>query len=81
MTIKLGPDGRVLIPVELRRALDLEPGMALVARVDDDRLVLERRDTVLRRLQELFDVVPPEVSIVDELLAERRREAARDAGG
>ncbi|MEX0630213.1 MAG: AbrB/MazE/SpoVT family DNA-binding domain-containing protein [Chloroflexota bacterium] len=79
LTVRVGPDGRILVPVELRRELGLQPGMPLVARVEDDRLVLERRETVLRRLQSLFGAIPEGVSLADELVAERRREAEREA--
>ncbi|HET6381230.1 MAG TPA: AbrB/MazE/SpoVT family DNA-binding domain-containing protein [candidate division Zixibacteria bacterium] len=77
MALKMGPDGRVLVPAELRRQLGLEPGTTLAARVEDDRLILERRDRVLHRLQERFAAIPPGVSLVDELLEDRRREVQR----
>lgn len=80
MTVRVGPDGRILVPVELRRQLGLTAGTPLVAHVEDDRLVLERRDGVLKRLQAQFAAVPPEVSLVDELIADRLREAEREAG-
>lgn len=53
-------------------------GEPLVARVDDGRLILERRADVLRRAQDRFAAVTPGVSLVDELLAERRAEVARE---
>jgi len=80
LTVTVGPDGRILVPVELRRTLGLQPGTRLVARVEDGRLVLEGREVVLRRLQAQFEAIPPEVSLVDELIAERRREAERESG-
>lgn len=79
LTTKVGPDGRVLVPVELRRELGLEPGATVVARSDGDRLILESRDVILRRIQDRFtSAVPDGVSLVDELLEDRRREAARE---
>jgi AbrB family looped-hinge helix DNA binding protein len=78
LTTKVGPDGRVLVPVELRRELGLEPGEPLVASVQDGRLVLESREAVLRRLRRRFGKVSREVSLVDELIADRRREARRE---
>ncbi len=75
----MGPDGRVLIPVELRRELTLGPGETLVARVEDDRLVLQSRDAMLRLVQERFRAaIPRDVSLADELIEERRRQAARE---
>ena len=72
----MGPQGRVVIPVELRRALGLEPGEVLVGRVEHERLVLERRATILGRLQARFKrVVPDGMVLSEELLADRRRES------
>jgi len=74
--VRLGPQGRAVIPAELRRELGLTTGAELVAWVEDDRLVLRRREDVERELWDLFSDVP--VSMSEELLAERRREAARE---
>ena len=79
--IQVGPQGRVVIPARLRQTLGLKPGDRLVAGVDGQRLILERRDEVLARLQASFaDAVPAGVSLVDELIAERRAEASRESG-
>lgn len=81
-TLIIGPQGRVVIPADLRRHLGFEPGQAVVARVEDGRLVLERREQVLRRLRdELRGSMPEGTSAVDALIAERREEARREAGG
>jgi len=78
--LRIGPQGRVVIPAELRRELGLEPGETLVARVESRRLVLERGGEILARLRsELRDATRPGTSMVDELLTERRREARREA--
>jgi AbrB family looped-hinge helix DNA binding protein len=77
--VRVGPQGRVVIPARLRDALHLGTGEVLVAHVDGDRLVLERREAVLDRLRTAFGAaVPRTVSLVDELLADRREEAARE---
>jgi len=55
------------------------PGETLVARVDDGRLVLETREHILARVRSWFAQVPRDVSLVDELIAERREEARREA--
>jgi bifunctional DNA-binding transcriptional regulator/antitoxin component of YhaV-PrlF toxin-antitoxin module len=79
LTVRFGPDGRVLVPVELRRALGVTPGEQLVARVHDRQLVIERREDALRRVQGRFAHVPADVSLADELIEDRRREAAPEA--
>jgi bifunctional DNA-binding transcriptional regulator/antitoxin component of YhaV-PrlF toxin-antitoxin module len=79
LTVRFGPDGRVLVPVELRRALGVTPGEPLIARVLDRQLVIERREDALRRLKGRFANLPAGVSLADELIEDRRREAAAEA--
>ena len=76
--VTVGPQGRLVVPAPLRRRLGIEAGDVLIARAEDDRLVLERRDAVLARVRTLFVVVPAEVSMVDELIAERREDSNRE---
>ena len=79
LTVRFGPDGRVLVPVELRRTLGVTPGEPLVARVLDRQLIIERREDALRRIQARFVSVPAGVSLADELIEDRHREAAGDS--
>lgn len=68
-----------MIPVNLRLAMGLEEGETLVARVEENRLVLERPRAALARLQRAFrEAVPEGVSLADELVAERRAEVRRE---
>ncbi len=69
-----------MIPAALRKALKIKPGDRLVARKVGESLVLERRETVERRLRERFRHIPRDVSLADELIAERRTEAEREEG-
>jgi AbrB family looped-hinge helix DNA binding protein len=77
-TLRLGRQGRLVIPADLRRKLGLNDGDELVARDEDGRLVIEPRSAVLTRIRRRLQALPPEVSLVDDLLAERRREAQRE---
>jgi AbrB family looped-hinge helix DNA binding protein len=72
--------GRVVIPAALRAQLDMREGDQLIWRVDGDQLVVTTRRAQLRKAQAMFrQVVPPDApSVVDELIAERRAEAARE---
>jgi AbrB family looped-hinge helix DNA binding protein len=75
----LGAQGRVVIPAALRQAAGFKPGDTLIARVErDGRLVLETRESLLAGIQALFSHIPPGVSLAEELIAERRAEAARE---
>jgi antitoxin PrlF len=76
--LRVGEQGRIVIPVEIRRALSIDIGSTLVARVEKDKLILEKRDAVLQRLQSRFKKIPTGVSLADELIAERRAEAAHE---
>lgn len=77
--LKMSREGRILIPAHLRRRLGMKPDSELVARVEDGRLVLESKSNILRRLQARFAHLAESVSLADELIADRRRDAALDA--
>ncbi|MCY4213897.1 MAG: AbrB/MazE/SpoVT family DNA-binding domain-containing protein [Gammaproteobacteria bacterium] len=74
--VRLGPQGRLLVPAAVRRALGFQPGDALIARVEAERLVVEKAAAVERRLHEYFRKFEGR-SLADELIVERREEAAR----
>lgn len=78
--ITIGRQGRMVIPAKLRRSLNIQQGDAFTAHIEDDRLILESRETVLKRIKDRFSHVPREVSMVDDLI-EERREAGRKEGG
>ncbi len=76
--VQIGAQGRVVIPASLRKSLNLQVGDRLIARREGNRLVLERRDAIEQRLWALFSHIPRDVSLVDELIGERREEAQRE---
>lgn len=76
--VHLGNQGRLVIPVALRRALGFEAGDALIARTEDGRLVLEKPETIKLRLKSRFSQLPKDRSLALELIAERREEAKRE---
>jgi bifunctional DNA-binding transcriptional regulator/antitoxin component of YhaV-PrlF toxin-antitoxin module len=77
--VRLGPQGRLVVPVELRRELSLHEGSDLTIRSDGHRLILEPRAEVLRRLRGRFDSATKDgISLADEVLADRREEARRE---
>lgn len=78
----MASNGRLVVPAELRRHLGLEGGGTLVARVEGGRIVLEPYSAVVRRVQGYFSrFKDPGRSLVDELIADRRAEAAREDAG
>jgi AbrB family looped-hinge helix DNA binding protein len=74
-TVAVGPQGRLVIPSEIRRQMGISPGDVLVAIVEDHRLTLEKRDAVFERLRQRFAHIPAGVSLAAEIIAERRRDA------
>ncbi len=77
--VRLGPDGRVVIPAAFRDALALKDGDVMIASLEDGELRLATMAAVARRVQAIVrQFVPEGVSLSDELIAERRREAARE---
>jgi len=76
--VAVGPQGRLVIPSTIRREMGIAAGDVLVASLEGDRLVLEKREAILKRLKQLFQSIPPDVSLADELIAERRAEALRE---
>jgi len=50
----------------------------LSARVEENRLVLEKREHILARLKARFRAVPQSVGLADELIEQRRTEARRE---
>jgi AbrB family looped-hinge helix DNA binding protein len=77
--VRVNKQGRVVIPAAFRQALGITPGEELIARVEAAGLVLEKFETVERRLLARFAHLPSKPSVVDELLAERREAARREA--
>lgn len=80
--LKLGPDGRVLIPADWRQAMELKDNDTLVAHLEDGVLRLHGSSVGLSKAQAILRrFVPEGVSLADELIEDRRREAAAEAAG
>ncbi len=78
--VTVDEEGQLVLPETIRQAMHLSTGDTLVARLEGERLVLEKPSAVLEGLKTRFAGLPPGVSLADELIAERREEAAREAG-
>ncbi|OLM28650.1 hypothetical protein Ae717Ps2_6246 [Pseudonocardia sp. Ae717_Ps2] len=74
-------DGRILIPAQVRRDLGLAAGSTLLLSVEDGRVVMESRAQLVARMRREIAAEwqgDPQDSVADELLAERRAEAATE---
>ncbi|MBI1866005.1 MAG: AbrB family transcriptional regulator [Nitrospirae bacterium] len=66
-----------MIPTRIRKQAGLSGGDALVVWVEDDRIVLRRREQVEEELWRQFEGVKKSLS--SDLIADRRKEARREA--
>jgi AbrB family looped-hinge helix DNA binding protein len=74
---RIGAGGRIVIPANLRRALGVGVGDELLLRVEDGELRAATRRAALNKAQAIVRrFVPDGVLLSDELIADRRREAA-----
>ena len=80
-TTRLRDRGRLVLPADVRRRLDLDTGDVLVIVVDDeDRLVVRKATDVAHGLRGYARHVAAERDLAAELLAERRAEVEHEAG-
>ena len=76
---RVGPAGRISIPAAFLGALGLREGDDVQLHLADKELRIVSKAVAIARVQALVrQHVPDGVSLVDELIAERRREAAAD---
>lgn len=81
-SVRVGRGGRLVIPASQRRAMELSEGDTVLVELEDDELRIISRKAAVRRAQEIVArYVPENVSLVDQLIAERRREAAMEDDG
>lgn len=80
LTTKMAQGGRIVIPAEIRKQLGFEIGETFNIEIgEDNSLRIRSRDQMLRRAQELFRKhVPAGTPVVDDFIAERRKEAERE---
>ncbi len=75
-SLTIAPNGRVVIPANMRAELGFQHGGKVIARVVDGTVVLEPIEAAIRRAQEMVrKYVPDDVDLVAELIAERRAAA------
>jgi len=76
---KLDASGRIVIPAEVRQRKRLSEGDTIVVVDDDQGLHVKTLDQAIAEAQAYFRRhIPDDVSLVDQLIAERREEAKRE---
>ena len=77
--VRINENGRVVIPAAFRKALGIKPGDEVILRFEDDELRITTMKRRIERAQRRAQrYVKPGVSLVDELIAERREAAKRE---
>jgi len=77
--LRVSENGRMVIPIAFRRAVGINAGDEVILRVEDDELRITTLKKSLERAQRLVrKYIKPGISLSDELIAERRREARRE---
>ena len=80
--LKIGPGGRVVVPAAMREALGVNEGDALMATLENGELRLVSLAESVRRAQAIVrSHVSSGVSLVDELLDDRRQEVLQERKG
>lgn len=72
--IKLGENGRVLIPAACRRQLKLVPGEDLILKIENEELHLFSLNHSLKKAQKLVKKYAKNQSLVKKLLQMRRED-------
>lgn len=78
--VQFDQQGHLVIPAELIQAFAVDNDTSLIAKVENGRLILEKRESVRQRLRARFANIPAGISLADELIADRRREASQETG-
>jgi len=77
--LRVSGNGRMVIPIAFRRAVGINADDEVILRVEDDELHITTLKKRLERAQRLVrKYIKPGISLSDELIAERRREARRE---
>jgi AbrB family looped-hinge helix DNA binding protein len=83
-SLAMSENGRVLIPAELREKLGFKPKSPIYVEVKDGSLILtSAQERSIQRRKYFADLmkqlnISPERSLSEELIAERRQEAAKE---
>ena len=77
--LRINENGRVVIPASFRKALGIKPGDEVILSLEEDELRITTMKRRIERAQRhVRKYVKPGVSLVDELIAERREAAKRE---
>ena len=70
--------GRVMLPAALRKEFGIKDGADVIFSRTEHGIEIKTLDEAIKQRKTLRRYVKPGVSVVDELIRERREEAARE---
>ena len=77
--VKLVEGGKLVIPAAFRREMGVKPGDTLIVEMDGGELRVRSLPSAIQRVQaRMRELNPQGRSLVEELIADRRAEAARE---
>ena len=77
--LRINQNGRLVIPASFRKALGIKPGDEVILQLEEDELrITTMKHRIERAQRRARQYVKPGVSLVDELIAERREAAKRE---
>jgi len=77
--LRVADGGRIVIPAEVRERLGMQVGSDLVMTVEDDHATLMNAKAARRRARQLVRrYIKPGVSLSEELMAERKKDAENE---
>lgn len=80
--VKMVEGGKLVIPAAFRREMGIGPGDTVIVELDQGELRVRSLPLAIRRVQERLRELNPEGRLLsEELIADRRSEAARERGG
>lgn len=78
ITSKIDKVGRLLLPSRFRKKLGIRPGTEVLVSLDESYIHVQPKSQARRNAQEFVcRLIPKQISIVDELIFERRKAARR----
>lgn len=78
--VKVAHNGRLVLPKMVREALGMSDGGTVVFSLEDGEVKLTSLDQSIKRAQDLYRKHATGDFTVDDFIAERRAEAAREDG-
>jgi len=77
ISLQLDAQGQLILPLAVQQALGIKAGDILLAHLENDRLILEKKTVVKQKLKSRFKHLYS-LSLADELIQTRRHEAIQE---